>query len=131
MKTRSTFLTALALAFGLAAAGAASAHAWGNGSGLTYLTFSGPVALPGVTLEAGTYAFELHDPANSTNVVLVRDRNRRRPFYLGITQRVARPAGLGNRSTVSLGEAPRGEPTPIVAWYPSDASYGLQFIYVR
>ena len=130
MKTRSTILTALAVAFGLAA-GAASAHAWGTASRLTYLTFSGPVALPGVTLDAGTYAFELVDPASSSNIVVVRDRNRTRPFYMGLTMVVPRPAGMDNHSTVSLGEAPRGEPTPIVAWYPPDAPHGLQFIYAR
>jgi hypothetical protein len=129
MKTRSTF-TALALAFGLAA-GAVSAHAWGTASRLTYLTFSGPVALPGVTLDAGTYAFELLDPSNSGNIVSVRDRNRARSFYLGMTQVVPRPAGMDEHSTVALGEAPRGEPKPIVAWYPPDAAHGLQFIYAR
>ena len=130
MKTRSTFLTALALAFGLAA-GAASAQAFGHASRLTYLTFSGPVALPGVTLAAGTYAFELADPASSSNVVVVRDRNRTRSFYLGLTLMVPRPAGMNDRSTLSLGEARRGEPAPIVAWYPPDAGHGLQFIYAR
>ncbi len=89
------------------------------------------MALPGVTLETGTYAFEIHDPGNASNVVLVRDRNRTRPFYLGLTQVVPRPAGIGNRSTVSLGESRRGEPKPIVAWYPPDAEHGLQFMYAR
>ena len=89
------------------------------------------MALPGVTLAAGTYAFELADPASSSNVVVVRDRNRTRSFYLGLTLMVPRPAGMDNHSTVSLGEAPRGEPTPIVAWYPPDAPHGLQFIYAR
>ena len=130
MHTRSTFLTSLALATALAA-GAASAHAWGTASRLTYLTFSGPVALPGVTLDAGTYAFELYDPANASNIVLVRDRSRARAIYLGIANRIPRPDGIGNRSTVSLGEAPRGEAKPIVAWYPPDAEHGLQFVYVR
>jgi len=130
MTNRFSFLTALALAFGLAG-GAASVHAWGNATRLTYLTFSGPVALPGVTLNAGTYAFELYDPANSSNVVVVRNRNRTHPYFLGLTQVVPRPAGVGKHSTVSLGEAPRGEPKPIVAWYPPDAEHGLQFIYAR
>ena len=32
---------------------------------LTYLTFSGPVQLPGVTLAAGTYTFKLADLSGS------------------------------------------------------------------
>lgn len=130
MTTRSRFLTAFTLALGLAA-GAASAHAWGNATRLTYLTFSGPVALPGVTLDAGTYAFELYDPGISTDVVLVRDRTRTHPFFLGFTRRIPRPDGMSHRGTVSLGEAARGEPKPIVAWYPPDTPDGLQFIYRR
>src|SRR5437762_14242677 len=98
MLIRSSFLTTVTLILGLAA-GAASAHAWGTASRLTYLTFSGPVALPGVTLDAGTYAFELVDPASSSNVVVVRDRNRTRPFYMGLTMVVPRPAGMDNHST--------------------------------
>jgi hypothetical protein len=31
-------------------------------SSMTYLTFSGAVALPGVTLAAGTYMFDLRPP---------------------------------------------------------------------
>jgi len=130
MTKRSVFFAAVGLAIGIAQ-GAASAHAWGNATRLTYLTFSGPVALPGVTLGAGTYAFEVHDPANSVNVVVVRDRNRTRPFFLGMTRLIPRPEGVSHRSTVSFGEAPRGEPRPIVAWYPPDAPHGLQFIYTR
>ena len=38
---------------------------------LTYLTFSGPVQLPGVTLAAGTYTFKLADLSGSKHVVHV------------------------------------------------------------
>jgi hypothetical protein len=37
----------------------------------TVFTFSGPVALPGVTLPAGQYVFRLADPASSQKVVQV------------------------------------------------------------
>jgi hypothetical protein len=47
-----------------------------SGSAQTYdkrtvFTFSGPVALPGVTLPAGQYVFRLADPASSRKVVQV------------------------------------------------------------
>src|SRR5512147_2002355 len=54
MAHRWSWLTAFGVVLGLAA-GAASLHAWTTPAGLSYLTFSGPVALPGVTLQAGTY----------------------------------------------------------------------------
>ncbi|HJZ72476.1 MAG TPA: hypothetical protein VKE51_12110 [Vicinamibacterales bacterium] len=126
MTTRSGLLTAVAIAVSLAA-GAPAAHGWGDASRLTYLTFSGPVALPGVTLTAGTYAFELADPLGASNIVLVRNRNRTEVFFLGFTRRVARPASV--RSAVTFGESARGEPKPIAVWYPPEMTDGLQFVY--
>ena len=38
---------------------------------LTYMTFSGPVQVPGVTLAAGTYTFKLADPQGSRHVVQI------------------------------------------------------------
>ena len=50
---------------------AASAHAWTTD--INYLTFSGPIALPGVTLPAGTYAFRTPSDSDK-NVVQVMNR---------------------------------------------------------
>jgi hypothetical protein len=127
MTKRSGFLTAVALAVGLAAA--PSVHGGTNSSRLTYLTFSAPVALPGVTLATGSYAFELADPLDASNIVLVRSRNRNAVYFLGFTQRVERPASV--RAAVTFGESANGEPKPIAVWYPPDMSEGLQFIYRR
>jgi len=41
---------------------------------LTYLTFSGPVEIPGVTLAAGTYAFKLADPETGRRVIRINDK---------------------------------------------------------
>ena len=49
----------------------------------TFLTFSGPVALPGVSLAAGTYTFELADPSASADIVMVFNRDHTRIFYWG------------------------------------------------
>jgi len=126
MRQRFTFLTAAAVALGLAL-GAASLQAF-PANRLTYLTFSGAVALPGVTLPAGSYAFELAD-SNATNIVLVRNRERSRVYFLGFTDRVARPAGISETSTVTFGEAAPGQPRPIAVWYPPSSGDGLQFRY--
>ena len=95
----------------------------------TFLTFSGPVALPGVSLGAGTYTFELADPNASPDVVIVLNRDRTHIFYMGMTQRVTRPAGQSSDRLVIFGEAARGTPTPIDTWYPSGESSGHQFLY--
>jgi hypothetical protein len=36
---------------------------------------------------------------------------------------------MASDARVSLGEARRGEPVPIVAWYPMATDSGRQFIY--
>src|SRR5207245_2922314 len=68
MRTWRIACTAAVLALGLATA--AHADEWNK---LTYLTFSGPVNMPGITLPAGTYRFELMDPDSSRRVIRVSD----------------------------------------------------------
>ena len=41
---------------------------------LEYLTFSGPVSLPGVTLNRGTYTFEVADAESTADIIRVRNR---------------------------------------------------------
>ena len=119
------FLCAALLA--LTAAPAVTAHA--TLSKTMYVTVSGPVRLPGVTLNAGTYIFELADPIDAWDIVRVLSRRRDRVYFQGFTRRVERPAGLRPDQVVLLGEAPKGVPPPIMVWYPTDESTGRQFIY--
>ena len=130
MTHRFPFLTSFCIVLGLAA-GAASVHARDTLTRTTYLTFSTPVALPGVTLAAGTYVFELADPTGASAVVAVRNRARTEQYFMGMTRRVDRPGGATREGAVSFAEAPRGEARPIVAWYPPDSSSGMKFIYPR
>ena len=112
---------------GLALTVAASAVSASNG--LEILTFSGPVALPGVTLNTGTYIFEAANPDSGGSVIRVRDRRTGRPMFLGFTNPVQRPAGLRADRSIVLGEAVKGAATPIVAWYPVGKSMGREFVY--
>lgn len=75
MFKRNSVVAALGVVLGLAA-GATSVQGRTTSSKLTYLTFSGPVALPGVILTAGTYAFELADSGGAANIVMVRNEKR-------------------------------------------------------
>lgn len=90
------------------------------------LTFSGAVRLPGVTLDAGTYIFERLDTTNP-DVVVVRSADRSKLFYLGLTLRTSRPAGLPSDRMITFGEVGRGEAPPILAWYPSGEQLGHAF----
>jgi hypothetical protein len=100
-------------------------------TGQEFVTFSGRVRLPGVTLEAGTYIFELADPMSTGDVVLVRTRATGRACFLGFTTRVDRPAGLKYDQSVTLGETPKGVPPPILGWYPLGDRTGHEFNYKR
>jgi len=128
MTRRLSFLTALVALFALAG-GVSSIHAVTTENRLTYLTFSEPVALPGVTLEPGEYSFELAVPTTAANVVSVRNKARTKAYFMGFTQRIDRPRGMGDGGAVSFGEAPHGQARPIVAWYPPDSDNGLKFLY--
>jgi hypothetical protein len=92
------------------------------------LTFSNAVALPGVTLMAGTYVFEAGPEGTNPNIVRVLSQNRQKVFYMGFTVPKTRRYDA-QASIVTFGEAPQGSPTPILAWYPAGASSGHEFMY--
>ena len=131
MSLRKLASAAFALLVLAGVAGGPRVAAGARADNLTYLTFSRAVALPGVTLQPGTYAFELSSPYTAANVVLVRDRARTRALYQGFTHRVPRPANWNERRQVQFGESAHGAPAPILAWYPLDTATGFEFIYPR
>jgi hypothetical protein len=103
--------------------------ATGTAQQTAYLTFSQPVRLPGISLGAGTYIFEVANPNARGNVVRVLSRNRKRAYYLGFTNAIAKPRDLGGDATVSLGESRPGTAPPITAWWPTGDHTGREFIY--
>jgi hypothetical protein len=107
--------------------GAASV-ARGDVAHVNYLTFSAPFALPGVTLPAGTYTFELAIPG-SYDVVRVMSRDRGQLYLTAFTKRVERPRGLPNNRQIVFQEVPAGMTPPIKAWFPIGQSVGHEFVY--
>ena len=106
---------------------AASAHALTTD--INYVTFSGPIALPGVTLPAGTYAFRTPSDFDR-NIVQVMNRGETKSYYMGITRPVSRPRG-GTQLLVTVGEAPARQAPPIQAWFPVGQVAGHAFIWER
>ena len=96
---------------------------------IEYLTFSGPVSLPGVTLNRGTYTFEVANSEASADIVRVRNRATDAVVFLGFTHRVERPRGMADNRSIVFGEAPRGVVPPILKWYPGGDRTGHQFRY--
>jgi hypothetical protein len=106
---------------------AASAHALTNDT--NYVTFSGPIALPGVTLPAGTYVFRTPSDFDK-NIVQVMNRAETASYYMGITRPVSRPR-RGTGLLVTVGEASARQVPPIQAWFPLGQTEGHAFIYDR
>jgi hypothetical protein len=105
----------------------ATSFAWNTAARTNSLTFRSAVALPGVTLPAGTYLFEV--VPDHTDIVRVLSTNRRTVHYTGFTRVIERPARMSVSEAVTFGEAARGMPHPIRAWYPIGLPEGRAFIY--
>ena len=101
----------------------------GNLNHTTRLTFNTPVALPGVTLPAGTYVFERVNPDSSLNVVRVMSRDRSKTYMTRITIAADRPRGMDPNRQIVFAEAKAGAAPRIAAWYPLDTNRGHVFIY--
>jgi len=123
MRTWKIACSAALLALGLATA--AHADEWNK---LTYLTFSGPVSMPGITLPAGTYRFELIDPDTTRRVIRVSDRDGSKNYgiFLSVSDSKLEPS---DDPVVMFRETPSGIPQAIRAWfYPGETS-GYEFVY--
>jgi hypothetical protein len=101
-----------------------------DASRLTRIQINRAMALPGVILPPGRYTFEVANPSTSANTVLVTSGDAHRTVhFLGLAARVERPRRMPADQVISVGEAPDGEPIPILAWYPAGFSTGYRFNY--
>jgi len=123
MTNKSVRIGCAAAALALMLAGSATAI----GSHENQLTFNRPVSLPGVVLPAGSYSFDTH--WDNPNVVIVRNRERSKVFYMGFTTQALRPKGMSPKTVVTLGEVKANEVSPITAWYEIGRAVGHQFRY--
>ena len=123
MRTFRIACAAAGLALGLSAV--AHADEWNK---LTYLTFSGPVTMPGITLPAGTYRFQLMDPESGRRVIRVSDKEGTKNYgiFLTISDQKMEPS---NDPVVIFGEMPKGMPQAIQAWFYPGETYGYEFVY--
>jgi len=96
----------------------------------TYFTFSGPIALPGVTLPAGRYLFHIVDTTSSRKVIQVLSEDQKKPYTMANTipdQRRDAP----KEATVAFYESERGAPAAVKSWWYPGETIGYQFIYPR
>jgi hypothetical protein len=97
---------------------------------LAYLTFNGPVQVPGVTLRAGTYRFRLANPETSRNVVQVVSHDGtivHATFHtLPDTRTVLTPGAV-----VSFRETPAGVPVAVKSLFYGGEHRGYEFVYPK
>ena len=93
----------------------------------TYVTFSSPVSLPGVTLGSGTYVFERTGVAQ--DLVRVTNKDNHIVYLTAFTKEVARPRDMKLDVSIVLGESPSGVARPIKVWFPEHSLTGREFIY--
>jgi hypothetical protein len=133
MKRFTSLAAAVFTAAFLAAATSVSAQD-SNVDQRTYLTFSGPVQMPGVTLPAGKYTFKLA-PTALHNVMQVFDADEKHIigqwFFVPVERTTEEQARANGKPVVMFREMPEGT-TPAVHYfyYPTDLR-GKEFIYPK
>jgi hypothetical protein len=106
-------------------AASVSADQWND---RTTLSFSAPVMIPGATLPAGTYVFEL--AANVGNRHLVRVREAHTNKVMGLTQAVpiTRSEATGD-VVVQFNPTEPGTALAMKSWFYPASRYGHEFVY--
>ena len=96
----------------------------------TLFTFSGPVAMPGVTLPAGQYLFRLADPNTSGNVVQVLSADGKKPYGMFFSLRSER-FEAAPKPEVRFMETAKGMPAAIKTWWYPGETTGYEFIFPK
>src|SRR5436190_22111595 len=112
------------------AAGLATAAHADDFTKLSLLTFSGPVDVPGITLPAGTYRFELADPSSGRRIVRVADKDGKKTYGLFISRPNQRMTP-SDKPVVMFSETAAGAPPAVQAWFYPGETYGYEFAYPR
>ena len=96
-----------------------------------FMTFSGPVGVPGVSLPAGTYLFRF-PPTKGFNVIQVLKSDRSDVYSQFLTipvQDLAR--SVASNAAVTWRERRVDAPPAISAWFPPGQSTGWEFVYAE
>ena len=95
----------------------------------TLMTFSAPVEMPGVTLQAGTYVFKIAD-IPSRNVVQVFDKDEKDIIGQWLYVSAERPQVTGE-TVVTFKETREGTTPAVQFWYYPGEKIGKEFIYPK
>jgi hypothetical protein len=123
-------LVALAILIGISPGFAPRAHAQDfNPLEKTYLTFSGPIELPEMTLPAGTYTFKLADtPGRNVVQVLSRDESKIHGQFL--FRQIDR-RDPSSETIVTFRETVEGATPAVQFWFYPNERTGKEFVYPK
>jgi hypothetical protein len=96
----------------------------------TWFTFSGPVAMPGVTLPAGKYLFRLANPESGAKVVQVLNEDGTMPYGMFFSLPAERPE-VASTPEVRFMETAAGMPAAIKTWWYPGERTGYEFVYPK
>ena len=123
---RSTMIAACAaLAFTAVAAGAQTTQ-----DRTTFVTFSGPVAIPGKTLPAGTYTFRLADSQADRHIVQVLEKDSAKVIATMLAVPAERAEQEGE-PVITFKETPSDQPPAVRYWYYAGERAGNEFVYPK
>ena len=114
-----------ALAFGLSVP--ATAYTFDR---RTRFTFSQPIAIPGVTLPAGTYTFRLVDPTTGSRVVQVLNDSGTRSYAMFLSIPALRTE-VPKEPEISFMETGAGMPAAVKTWWQEGSTLGYEFLYPK
>jgi hypothetical protein len=97
---------------------------------LAYLTFTGPVQVPGAILDAGTYQFRLTNPDVSRNVLQVRSNDGSMVYGMFNTIPDSRTT-MTREAVVTFRETPAGVPAAVKTLFYGGENVGYEFVYPK
>lgn len=123
-------LKVLCCAAVIAATTAPLAQAQTAWSKKTFLTFSGPVQIPGKTLAAGTYTFQMADLIADRHVLQILDQDGKSIIATVMTV-PHRMVKAPENNVVMFSERPVGSAPAVQMWHYPGAETGNEFVYPR
>jgi hypothetical protein len=125
MTSRTQRTIAATCTFLIAFAAHAVADPWNE---KTVLNFSSPVMVPGATLTAGTYVFELVEPDSAQHVVQITREGDSKVITTAMAVPMKR-ASAAKDVIVQFSPTDQGAPPAIRGWFYPGSRYGHEFIY--
>ena len=102
----------------------------------TFITFSGPVEIPGVhlagwgVLPAGTYVFKILDSQSDRHIVQISNKDET-TVYATVLAIPNYRLKATDKTVMTFSERPAGQPEALRAWFYPGRNWGEEFVYPK